>query len=62
MHDSTKISCTVTLSDFTWFTKPNGIFRSYQWDQSISFLRVVGWCYTFIQIFIGHFVSKWWRY
>ena len=28
--------------------KPNGVSHYYQLDQSISVLRVVGWCFLFL--------------
>ena len=41
--------------------KPSGISHCYQLEQSFSFLRVVGWYFTFyIQISIEHSVSKQW--
>ena len=38
------------VSKLTYFYPfmPNGIARSYQLDQSISVLMVVGWCFEFV--------------
>ena len=42
--------------------KLNAISRSYQLDQFISVLKVVGWYFSFfIQILIGYSVRKQWR-
>ena len=38
--------------------KPNGFSNSYQLDQSIFIIRVVGWYFSFFKIFIELSISK----